>query len=469
MLSPTPVMAASFDFNCLIQEWKQVEAEDKEEEEAEANEKEEEKGPKENEKKETNQQQEQQCNKTLAVFHPKCLLHVVPEDHFETPQRLEALIKCLTELKSRYTSKLDIYDSPPKCDLRWIKVVHDATYINKLLTKVPASASAQPCHATLSTQEQHNLEEEASEIYVDTFVSHFSWKAALHASGCVLYAVDRLFGNENGGSYRNAVCAIRPPGHHCGRTGRTGGVKSQGFCLINNVVVGAKYALLKYGLKRIAVVDFDVHAGNGTEELLRGDDNFLFISLHAHGQNFYPGTGGSDQPSSTSTASDTIATRGNSHRRAPQPSSSTAATTARASTRSLTSQRGLTSEVDSNNTRNIPLAHGTGSATYRKAFMKAVALLDEFKPELIFASAGFDAHKNDPTRGGTAIGMKLSEDDFRWITRQLVGCSERHCNGRLISVLEGGYDVAKALPASFRAHVAALLLPSSSSSSSSLH
>ena len=151
-----------------------------------------------------------------------------------------------------------------------------------------------------------------AQFYTDTFMSHESWAAALYAAGSVIEAVDLVMSQ----THRNAVCAVRPPGHHCGRSGRTGQVKSQGFCLLNNVAIGAKYALLKHDLHRIAIVDFDVHAGtrlalplppsrgltcglttatfcgntgNGTEEIFTGDDNFLFVSVHAVGESFYPG------------------------------------------------------------------------------------------------------------------------------------------------------------------------------------
>jgi len=286
-----------------------------------------------------------------------------------------------------------------------VKAVHDPVYIQKLRAKIPPK-NAEPCHATQSTQEMQNPR---MEVCQDTYMSHASWTAALKAAGAVMQAVDLIFNPR--GPYRSAVCAVRPPGHHCGRKGRTGKVKSQGFCLLNNVAIGAKYALLKYNLQRVAVIDFDVHAGNGTEELLCGDENFFFASIHAVGKHFYPETG---------------------------------------------------HENSGANIVNVPLKGGAKSSSFHSKFkQEIIARLREFKPELIFLSAGFDGHKDDPIRSGEAnVGLSLTEADYTRLTRRLLKVAGRHAGGRIVSVLEGGYDVnptTNALQSSFRAHTLSLV------------
>jgi len=289
--------------------------------------------------------------------------------------------------------------------LRWVKAVHDANYVKKMSSVVPPQdSSPEIVHVTQTTQE---MLDPGAHVYADTFMSNGSWNAALYAAGAVMKAVDLVMQ----GSHQNAICAVRPPGHHCGRSGRTGNVKSQGFCILNNVAIGAKYALLKHDLHRIAIVDFDVHAGNGTEDIFAGDNNFLFISVHAVGENFYPETG--------------------------------------------------LDEKTRDNILNLPLAHRTSGTTYRTEFEKVIERLDSFSPELLFLSSGFDGHQDDPIRGNKRReGFALTVDDYHYITTRLVQVAERHCASKVVSVLEGGYDLCprtRGLAESFQAHIMALV------------
>ena len=238
----------------------------------------------------------------------------------------------------------------------------------------------------------------------DTFLTWGSWSALTKAAGTVCAAVDAV----TQGRCRNAFCAIRPPGHHAGRNGETENTSSQGFCLINNVAIGATYAVEALGYKRVAVVDFDVHHGNGTEEILDGLPNYLFISIHVYDEKkyFYPGTGSADE--------------------------------------------------GSENVLNVPLKRHAGSSAYFQEFEgKVIPRLEAFDPELIFLSAGFDGHRDDPIKG-----LRLCTKDYYTLTRRLMDVADEHCGGRLVSVLEGGYDTSprtQALRNSAKAHVLALM------------
>jgi acetoin utilization deacetylase AcuC-like enzyme len=198
-----------------------------------------------------------------------------------------------------------------------------------------------------------------------------------------------------GGEVRNAFCAVRPPGHHAEATA------PMGFCVFNNVVVGAQHARAVHGLRRIAVVDFDVHHGNGTQHLFEADAELFYASTHQWP--FYPGTGGSEE-------------------------------------------RGC------GNIWNAPLEAGAGSREFRAAMERVILpALDRFRPELVIVSAGFDAHAADPL-----AMLELGESDYVWITEELLRLADRHARGRLVSALEGGYDLA-ALAASAAAHVQTLM------------
>jgi acetoin utilization deacetylase AcuC-like enzyme len=226
----------------------------------------------------------------------------------------------------------------------------------------------------------------------DTFMSAGSAQAALRAAGAVMAAVDGIMA----GHFKNAFCAVRPPGHHAERA------RAMGFCLFNNIAVGALHACAEHRLKRIAVVDFDVHHGNGTQDIFFDDPELFYASTHQ--MPLYPGTG-------------------------------------------YEAERGVAGNV-----LNRPLRPGSGSAEFRDAYRESVLpALEAFAPEFIFISAGFDAHRADPL-----ANLNLLEEDFAWVTREICALAARLCHGRVVSALEGGYDL-DALAASAAAHVTALL------------
>lgn len=225
----------------------------------------------------------------------------------------------------------------------------------------------------------------------DTIVSPGSGQAALRAVGAVTSAVDAVLRGEA----QNAFCAIRPPGHHAEPD------QAMGFCLFNSIAIAACHAQAAHGITRVAIVDFDVHHGNGTQAAAQTDPNLFFASSHQYP--LYPGTGAAE-------------------------------------------------ETGVGNIVNVPLPAGSEGQTFRRAFeTRILPALDAFAPELLLVSAGFDAHRADPL-----AGLELEEDDFGWVTARLTEAAGRHAQGRLVSVLEGGYDL-KALAGSAAAHVAALM------------
>lgn len=229
----------------------------------------------------------------------------------------------------------------------------------------------------------------------DTTVSSASFDVALLAAGGVIAAVDAVMG----GLLTNAFCAVRPPGHHAERN------RVMGFCLFNNIAVGARHAQSAYGVKRVAIVDWDVHHGNGTQEIFYRDKSVLFISLHQFP--LWPGTGSRDECGAGEGADLTV---------------------------------------------NIPLPPGSGEAAYLEAFRRDVLPnLDGFRPELIMISAGFDAHRDDPL-----ANMLLTESSYAAMTDMLTEAADAYCQGRIVSVLEGGYQL-DALAASVEAHLHGLL------------
>jgi acetoin utilization deacetylase AcuC-like enzyme len=223
----------------------------------------------------------------------------------------------------------------------------------------------------------------------DTALCPHSLEAARHAAGALVLATDLVVRGE----CRTAFCAVRPPGHHAERT------RAMGFCLFNNVAVGAMHALESHGLERVAVVDFDVHHGNGTEEIFANDERALMVGTFQHPLYPYSGT----EPLGT-------------------------------------------------NMVNVPLSPGSGGAEFRDAMReKCLPALERFEPELIYVSAGFDAHREDPL-----AGLKLTEADYAWVTRELVAIAGRHARGRIVSTLEGGYALS-ALGRSVAEHVRELI------------
>ncbi len=298
---------------------------------------------------------------TALITHAECMGHVTPDGHPERVARLEHVLHALAPLDLRR-------ETAPMADQAALLRCHPQSYLDMLAAKSPSSGFAQ--------------------LDGDTILSPGSLDAAYRGAGAVMRAVDLVLSGEVG----NAFCAIRPPGHHAERE------TPMGFCLFGNAALAAKYALDHHGLARVAVVDFDVHHGNGTQDLLWDEPRALFIGSHQ--MPLWPGSGGP-------------------------------------------AERGA-----HDNVLNLPLAPNTGGAEMRAAYSgQALSRLRAFKPELIIVSAGFDAHQDDPL-----AQLNWSVEDFRWITRELCRVADEVCEGRVVSTLEGGYDL-QALANSAKAHV----------------
>ncbi|GAM28900.1 hypothetical protein SAMD00019534_120760 [Acytostelium subglobosum LB1] len=363
--------------------------------------------------------------KVLAVYHSQCLDHSVPEDHPESPKRLTAVIRAINEF-SKQTDRLVIKSDPDEVNDKWILTVHSADYLRQLdemtekldhneIRALSANDGATQVGGAIQFSPVTDTEDG------DTFVSKHSLKAARRAVGATLCAVDQVMK----GAVTSAFVAARPPGHHAGREGLTSGTNSQGFCLLNNVAIAGKYAQLKYGVEKIAVVDFDVHHGNGTEEVLVGDPGFLFLSIHMFEEGFYPGSGGGKchgviLPSGAVPANDP-------HQ-----------------------QDDPNMGAPANNIVNIPLDPKSTANAFLKAFSIIIDKLNDYQPDLLLISCGFDAHIDDHL-----ASLCLLEENYIEITRLLRQVADRWCNGRLISVLEGGYNIS-ALKQCTIAHLTAL-------------
>ena len=294
--------------------------------------------------------------------------------HPECPQRLDAIQDRL--LITGVRDALELREAP-EASLADVELAHDRMYVASL--RGLSDGLREEILAGGPTHVQ---------IDPDTSMNVHTWGAALHAAGAVVAATDAVMADE----LENAFCAVRPPGHHACRS------KAMGFCFFNNVAIGAKYALERHGLKRVAIVDFDVHHGNGTEDILSGDDRVLMVSFFQHP--FYPYSG---------------------------------------------------TEFPANNMVNLPVpAYTRGMAIRELVDIAWLPRLDAFKPELIFMSAGFDAHREDDMGQ-----LGLVEQDYAWITARIKDVARRHAKGRIVSSLEGGYDL-DALACSVEAHLRVL-------------
>jgi acetoin utilization deacetylase AcuC-like enzyme len=231
----------------------------------------------------------------------------------------------------------------------------------------------------------------------DTVVSSESYAVALAAAGACVWAVEAVLRGDD----RNALCLVRPPGHHATRT------RSMGFCLFNNIALAAYHALSVHSLDRLLIVDWDVHHGNGTQDIFYTDPRVLFFSIHRFGMGFYPGTGDADETGEGAGLGYTL---------------------------------------------NVPIRYGTSRKDYRAAFRNALEkAADKIKPQLVLVSAGFDAHALDPIG---SLGLEV--EDFVWLTQQVLDVAKTHCGGRLVSCLEGGYNL-HVLAESVQAHLEELL------------
>ncbi len=304
---------------------------------------------------------------TLLFSHPSSLEHDAGRGHPESPDRLHAVLAALAA--PRFDSL--IRREAPAADVAQLTRVHLRLYVDSLLAAVPEAGFVQ--------------------IDPDTALSPASGDAALHAAGAMIAAVDAVLAGEA----TTAFCAIRPPGHHAEPD------HGMGFCLFNNVAIGAAHARAHHGLGRVAVVDFDVHHGNGTQAMFQSEPEVLFASSHEYP--LFPGTGAAG-------------------------------------------------EQGVGNVFNVPLASGSGSREFRREMERVVLpALEDFDPALILISAGFDAHARDPL-----ASLRLEEEDFAWITGKLVDIAGEYCDGRIVSTLEGGYDL-EALANSVTAHVGELM------------
>ncbi len=308
---------------------------------------------------------------TALLMHPACLDHETPPGHPECSDRLRAVLHALETPEFSDLRRLEAPLAGEEALLR----IHSRGQIDQVLR----------VHAAEAQRNGH------SAIDGDTSMSPGSAQAALRAAGAVISAVNEVAAGRAG----NAFCAVRPPGHHAERD------RAMGFCLFNNIAVGALHARDAAGFARIAVVDFDVHHGNGTQDIFFADPSLFYASTHQFP--LYPGTG--------------------------RPS-----------------EKGVAGNIF-----NAPLPPGADGRAFRAAFENLLLpALDRFAPDFIFISAGFDAHRADPL-----AQLNLDEADFAWATDQVCQIAARHCNDRVVSALEGGYDL-EALASSAAAHVRAL-------------
>ena len=311
---------------------------------------------------------------TLILSHDVCVDHDPGPGHPESPARLRAVLDGLKGWQAA--------SAPGDADIAWaeappaspedLTLVHGGDHVERVLAAVPSAG--------------------VNYLDPDTGLNPASREAAFRAAGAVVAGVDKVLAGEA----RNAFAAVRPPGHHAEPS------RSMGFCLFNNIAIGARHARRRHGLERVAVLDFDVHHGNGTEAVFREEDAVLFASSHQFPH--YPGTG--------------------------------------------------SGRHDSAHILNAPLPPGSGSEEFRAAWSgRILPAVADFAPEMVLISAGFDAHRADPL-----AQLYLEEVDFAWVTAEIRAIAEACCEGRIVSTLEGGYDLA-ALAASAVAHVDALARP----------
>ena len=286
------------------------------------------------------------------------------------PEKIDRVTVVIDNFKKLDNKNL-VWKKPSKFDRSLLEITHNSDYINFVEKSFP--------------------EKGLSFLDGDTIVSPGSKDATSDAVGSIITAIDGVQSKD----FKNAFCAVRPPGHHAEKN------KAMGFCIYNNVAVGANYLINKYKLNKVAIIDFDVHHGNGTQDIFYDNEKVLYISTHQYP--YYPGSGTSDE------------------------------------------------KGKHNNVLNIPLPAGTTSKEYLNAYEFVLKKIKEFKPEFILLSAGFDAHKDDPL-----AQLQLESKDFYNITKRTLELSKQYCDGKVVSILEGGYDLL-ALQESSEMHVKALL------------
>ncbi len=308
---------------------------------------------------------------TLLITHPSFVDHDTGPGHPERADRMRAVDKVLSH---DLFANLKRHEAPLRADCeQWIALAHPQSHIDRVKQARP-DVGGRSVH-----------------LDPDTVLSPGSWNAAIRAVGAGLDAVDAVMGKTAG----NAFCQVRPPGHHAEAD------RAMGFCFFNSIAVAAHYARARHGAERVAVVDFDVHHGNGTQDIFWSDKSLFFGSTHQ--MPLYPGTG-------------------------------------------------ALGETGEGNIWNAPLRPGDGSEPFRDALQSRILpALDNFGPDLILVSAGFDAHRDDPL-----ANLELVEADYAWATEKLVAAAEHHAGGRLVSMLEGGYNLT-ALARSVAVHVKVLM------------
>ena len=305
---------------------------------------------------------------TLLISHPSSLRHVTPPGHPERADRIRVVEQALEDERFALLHRVEA----PEGTLAQVALCHPAAYAQAIIEAAPQDGLVQ--------------------IEADTVMSPGTLPAALHGVGAAVHAVDEVMTRRAS----NAFSAMRPPGHHAESD------KAMGFCFFNNAAIAARHAQRAHGAERVAIVDWDVHHGNGTQEIFWGDASVLYASTHE--MPLYPGTG------------------------AP-------------------SERGEHGTIV-----NAALRAGDGTDAFRDAFESAILpRLVDFRPDLVIISAGFDAHWRDPL-----ANINLKEADFAWATQKLMEIADRHAGGRLVSILEGGYDL-EGLSKSTAAHVSALM------------
>jgi acetoin utilization deacetylase AcuC-like enzyme len=305
---------------------------------------------------------------TTYITHPACLEHVTPAGHPERPDRLRAIEHALEAERFHLLNR----ELAPAADLETIALCHPLGFIEQIRDASPQQGMVH--------------------IDADTTMSPGTFEAALRAAGGAIMAADQVLT----GQASNAFCALRPPGHHAETE------RPMGFCLFNSAAIAARYAQRKYGIGHVAVVDFDVHHGNGTQQIFWSDPTVMYCSTHE--MPLYPGTGARTETGEH----DTIV--------------------------------------------NAPLRAGDNGRQFREAFETIIfPRLRNFAPELIVISAGFDAHTRDPL-----ANLNLVEEDFAWVTRKIIEVANASAQGRVVSLLEGGYDL-QGLARSVDAHVSALM------------
>jgi acetoin utilization deacetylase AcuC-like enzyme len=299
------------------------------------------------------------------ITHPDCLKHEMGAYHPERPERLTAIEDQL--IASGVGQVLERHDAPLASDEQLARV-HPADYVRAIRDAAPESGTVH--------------------LDPDTAMNPHSLNAALRAAGAAVLATDLVLQSK----VKTAFCSVRPPGHHACRA------RPMGFCIFNNVAVAARHAVHAHGLERVAIIDFDVHHGNGTEDIFEGDPHVLMASTFQHP--FYPYSG---------------------------------------------------TEGPAANMVNVPLRAGAGSKEFRQAVQEAwIPALESYKPQLVVFSAGFDAHVEDDM-----AMLRLSDADYAWVTEQVKAVAERHAGGRMVSMLEGGYALS-ALGRSVVQHVRVL-------------